>query len=718
MKRMICVLVWMMLAALLIPASIAETAQDITLSIGISSENREMDALYDRLYTDFWRTKERKNPYIDFSVPEGMTAQYLYVCFGDMPESWAIQEEINGEWVDVIEGPKDYHHVVIDLGGRNRFRMTETSGEVCRMKINDLFVFSEGDLPEWVQQWEPTPDKADLLVVTAHTGDEVTAFGGALPTYAGENKMNVIVACMTYSNTTRRSELLNSLWALGVRTYPVIGEYYDAYTNSLEKAYSKWRKQDVRDEMTELIRRYQPDVILTHAVNGEKGHGAHRLCADVLQYVVPRVSQKTFHPESVEKYGTWEVKKLYLHLYEENQIQLNWDAPLAAFGGKTGLEVAKEAVKLHVTQENDNLEVSTEGRTDCTRFGLAYTTVGQDIAGDSFFENVRDASGARITPVPTPVPTPTPQPIKVPCDVEWPEQVPSTELDAKGYPVSGEHVYADYDLGLWFYASPTLVVRIDRIFDPEAVLTWYEAHIYCDLAQEQVGSILYDPEHPQKTHVQTALIARQNQVVFGMNTDYYTYRIGRKTITGMVIRDRNVFFDRVPEANRSQFPNLDTLAMYENGSWQVYHSDELTADEYLAKGAVDVYSFGPYLVRDGEINPFIAKMTNGKTPQPRVAIGMIEPGHYYAMLAEGRIKNKSVGVSIEHMANHMLDAGCVQALNLDGGQTAVMSFMGDQVTRIGKYSGGRTNPRATTEIIGVGHSDLIDPNAKPFYPEP
>ena len=143
MKRMICVLVWMMLAALLIPASIAETAQDITLSIDISSENREMDALYDRLYTNFWRTKERKNPYIDFSVPEGMTAQYLYVCFGDMPESWAIQEEINGEWVDVIEGPKDYHHVVVDLGGRNRFRMTETSGEVCQMKINDLFVFSE-----------------------------------------------------------------------------------------------------------------------------------------------------------------------------------------------------------------------------------------------------------------------------------------------------------------------------------------------------------------------------------------------------------------------------------------------------------------------------------------------------------------------------------------------------------------------------------------------
>lgn len=32
-----------------------------------------------------------------------------------------------------------------------------------------------------------------------------------------------------------------------------------------------------------------------------------------------------------------------------------------------------------------------------------------------------------------------------------------------------------------------------------------------------------------------------------------------------------------------------------------------------------------------------------------------------------------------------------------------------QITRIGKYSGGKTSPRTTTEIIGIGHSDLIDP---------
>lgn len=299
--------------------------------------------------------------------------------------------------------------------------------------------------------------------------------------------------------------------------------------------------------------------------------------------------------------------------------------------------------------------------------------------------------------------------------MEWPGD--AQQKDAKGYLLTGEYVYESDEEGLWFYASPTLVVRVDRKIDSENTQTWYEAHVFCDPEKEPVGSVLYNPEKPQSKHVQAAQIARENQVVWGMNTDYYTYRMGRKTITGMVIRDKQVFFKRVPEANRSQFPNLDTLAMYEDGSWGVYRSDELTAEEYLLRGAVDVFSFGPYLVRNGVINEFVDEMVNGKTEQPRCAIGMIEPGHYYAVLAEGRIRNVSNGVTVGFLAQHMFDAGCKEALNLDGGQTAVMMFMGNQISRIGKYNGGRTSARATTEIIGVGRSDLIDPTLKPEYPK-
>ena len=288
--------------------------------------------------------------------------------------------------------------------------------------------------------------------------------------------------------------------------------------------------------------------------------------------------------------------------------------------------------------------------------------------------------------------------------------------DGRGFLLEGESLYSDEGAGVWFYASPTLVVRIDRKADPEIPLVWYEAHIHVSLEKgERVGSVLMYPEEigkNQKRHVQPAQIARENQVVFAMSTDYYTYRIGRNSIVGAVIRGGQILYDNAPAHNRSKFPNLDTLAMFSDGSWLVFYSDEYTAEELLAMGAVDVFCFGPYLVRDGQLNPFVEMMYSGKTTQPRCAIGMIKPGHYFAALAEGGMARESVGVTIAQLAECMRAAGCTQALNLDGGQTGVILFMGEQISRIAQYSGGRTHPRASTEILGVGRSELAGPAPK------
>lgn len=716
-----------LLCLLLGCCALAQEAQDITEQCTLSSGGKKMTSLFDRKYTSYWNSSEKVAPFIEFTVPQGMTAEYLYICFGEMPSAWAIEEEIDGEWQTLANGSTAYLHAFVELGGKNHFRLIDTSGKKAKFKINEVFVFSEGDVPKWVQRWEPTVEKADMLLLAAHPDDELIFFGGAIPTYAVERGLNVVVAYMSPSNTTRTSELLNGLWSMGVRNYPVIGKFYDGYSSSLTEAYKKWRKNDVREYVSELIRKYKPEVMITHDVNGEYGHGAHRLCADVAQFCVENAAHEDYLPDQVTEYGAWQVKKLYLHLYEENQIVMDWNQPLSSMDNKTGLELAQEAYKLHITQANTDFVVTDEGETSCAKFGLAFTTVGSDIQKDDFMENIpqEDITGGvildpnatpRPTPTPTPEPTPTstpaptPEPIKDNASVSWPED--GLQKDENGFLASGEYVYEDEESGVWFYASPTLIVRIDRVFDAESVDTWYEAHIFCDLAQERLGAILYNPENPTKKHVQAALIAKEKQVVFGMNTDYYTYRLGRNTTTGMVIRSGKVLYDRTPEANRSKFPNLDTLAMFEDGSWEVYHSNELTADEYLAMGAVDVLSFGPYLIKDGERNPFVDESTKGKTDQPRCAIGMITPGHYYAVLAEGRIKNEATGVTIPWLADHMMEKGCETAFNLDGGQTAVMTFMGKQVSRIGKYDGGKTSARATTEIIGIGHSDLIDPEKK------
>ena len=58
----------------------------------------------------------------------------------------------------------------------------------------------------------------------------------------------------------------------------------------------------------------------------------------------------------------------------------------------------------------------------------------------------------------------------------------------------------------------------------------------------------------------------------------------------------------------------------------------------------------------------------------RIAIGMIEPYHYLVILAKGRPDNKYIGVNFDVLAHKMLELGCTEALNLDGGGTACMIF--------------------------------------------
>lgn len=369
----------------------AQEAEDISDQCTFVAKSKyKSSRLHDGAYTTYWTSHKMQNAYLEIKTPQTQSAYGLYICFGEMPAAWEIQHlDAQGQWVRLYAGDTRYMHAYVPLSGADHVRLVDTSGKSTELKINELAVLGQGEIPDWVQRWEPTPQKADLLLLAAHPDDEILYFGGTIPTYAAEQGMNVVVAYMTYSNTTRRSELLNGLWHMGLRTYPVIGTFHDSYAKSLEEAYKKWRKSDVRTFVTALIRRYQPEVMITHDVRGEYGHGAHRLCADAALTCVQSAMDGTFCPESFEPYGGWQVKKLYLHLYEDNALTMDWRIPLSSMGGKTALELAQEAYAMHVTQQSTRFAVEDSGKTSCAAFGLAYSQVGADVQGGDFFENLR-----------------------------------------------------------------------------------------------------------------------------------------------------------------------------------------------------------------------------------------------------------------------------------------------------------------------------------------
>ena len=95
-----------------------------------------------------------------------------------------------------------------------------------------------------------------------------------------------------------------------------------------------------------------------------------------------------------------------------------------------------------------------------------------------------------------------------------------------------------------------------------------------------------------------------------------------------------------------------------------------TTEEYntIYKGQVQegIARFGYTLVTDGEISIYEGEGYTGNRA-PRTAVGITGTGKVVLMVVDGRQEPVSCGGSMEEIAQIMLEAGCVDAINLDGG---------------------------------------------------
>ena len=705
MKKWLTGLLLTLLMLLSVNAAMAAEAVDITSECAFKTAytKRKYTQMTDKKYTSYWESESVQDPHVTVTAPDNQKIASLYICFGNMPASWEVQvSSDNKSWTKAVDGDTSFLHAYVELPEPSKYvRMIVTTGKKYKLRINEFFVLTEGDTPDWVQVWQPTPEKADIMFIATHPDDELIFFGGAIPTYAVERGYDVVAAYFTRSNTTRSSELLNGLWYMGVRTYPVIGGFSDNRQSNMNASYKYAGGQKVVNEwFVELYRKYKPEVVVTQDVDGEYGHSQHKMVSDAAYNAIELAMNEDQFTDLTVAHGTWEVKKFYRHLWKENQIVMDWSVPLASMNGSTGLELATEAYDLfHLTQVTSGFDVTKTGTEyNNTLFGLVRSTVGEDVEKNDFMENIE--LGENAAPAATPAPTKAPA-----------YQALLPEMNEKGFIDEGEFIYSSMSDGLWIFIDQTCKVIIERKSDATQPLRWYEAEIWTDIeAGEMLRTIQNDPVKMAKVRVDASETATKHGVVFAMNTDYYTYRVsvknGRKT--GVVVRDGKILYDDPydeKKANDGRFPNLDMLAFFKDGSMEVYRSYEITAQELVDMGAYAVYSFGPYLMKDGKLSQ--QAYDAGDSKNPRCAVGMVEPGHYVAILAEGRMTGVSGGITINYLAKLMRAKGCVNAFNLDGGQTAVMEFMGTQIMEIAPYDGGNTTARKTSEIMGVGYSEQV-----------
>ncbi|MGN0997952.1 MAG: PIG-L deacetylase family protein [Faecousia sp.] len=402
LRGSVCVLLCLFLAA--VPeAGAAETARDIRGGSLVTAQEgfSNLDGLFDG-------NTVRAQGYPDHSwltLESGEGIGSLYLIFDVEYGGYSVTD--NGTGATAWFGEQGFLHDFLDLEAA--FGAAPVSVTVAfdsgPVRLNELYVFTPGQAPDFVQRWEaPAEGQADLVLFSAHGDDEQLFFAGLLPYYAGELGYQVQVVYLTNHRnltTERCHEMLDGLWTVGVRNYPVFGAFGDYYSLSLEDAYSMFQNAGVSEEelvgfVTEQLRRFKPMVAVGHDVEGEYGHGQHMLYADVLMKAAALSGDPEQYPESAAGFGVWDVPKTYLHLYPENPVVLDWDRPLERFGGMTAYQVTKHlGYPCHKSQFQDfawyftGRETAAQiGKYSPCQYGLYRSTVGPDLKKDDLFENL------------------------------------------------------------------------------------------------------------------------------------------------------------------------------------------------------------------------------------------------------------------------------------------------------------------------------------------
>jgi hypothetical protein len=121
----------------------------------------------------------------------------------------------------------------------------------------------------------------------------------------------------------------------------------------------------------------------------------------------------------------------------------------------------------------------------------------------------------------------------------------------------------------------------------------------------------------------------------------------------------------------------------------------------------------PTLVKDSQVNiTYNEEIMWGSgvgydNGDPRTAVGYTADHHVILFVADGRQDNLSVGVSLPELAQIMIDLGCVEAMNLDGGGSTQMAIGNS-------YVNSPSEQRSVPGILAVVHKDSLGLPKKPL----
>ena len=188
----------------------------------------------------------------------------------------------------------------------------------------------------------------------------------------------------------------------------------------------------------------------------------------------------------------------------------------------------------------------------------------------------------------------------------------------------------------------------------------------------------------------TSDMAEQSSAILAINGDYYG-----ANKRGYVIKNGVLYRDTIRQGDETE-----DLVIYVDGSFAIIDENDISAQELIDSGVVQLFAFGPALVENGELAVSAnEEVTQAKTSNPRTAIGIIDDLHYIIVVSDGRT-SESEGLSLLDLAKLMQSYGCTTAYNLDGGGSSTMVFNGTVVNK--PTTNGKTiTEREVSDIVYI-----------------
>ncbi len=695
---------------------------------------------------------------LTMTFEKGAYPDALFFDFYELPDSYEVLfcdadgGVLERFWTNEIPG----HHVIMPVEVPDAACATLKATDRT-LSISEWYACTNAFVPPFAD----TGERADVLVVLNEPGDELKLFGGLFAQLAGEHGLSVQVDYLTKADAYRTHQCIAVLRGMGIERLPYFGKGRTPRGDSDNAVYNAvGTRAELLERYTKRIRALQPKLILTLDTSRDAARYADHVIADVIRNAAEFAANAERYPGT----EAFAVSKIY-SLSDSGSTVISTETPLYAYEGVTAAELADTLSHLYREERVFRLDMP-----DTVRFALIGTTVGEDEACNDLLEHLStDRFAGYRVPTPTPVPTPepteiptptaTPQPTDLPVSEQTepaetaaaatqtpapteppakrkglfscggkeetpaptaepvaestpeptalptpeptaePTEIPTPEPTAEPTPdpndayflsEDGEEYELDFSAGHWRYKSRVLsidITRTETTISKNRPLVYYVAHIRMREYSSYRSGVHTAYQQPWR-------YVRQEKAVFAITGD--NLDVAEKNLKGLLLR-KGVFY--------SNEAGADTLLIGEDMTLRVLHRKAFTTRQVIDSGVRDTYSFGPILVENGEINEAVGKHHVAHA-NPRCGIGMVEPGYWIAIVTDGRQPHYSYSISLEYFAELFHSLGCTVAYNLDGGSSAAMCFMGEELNKH-LAPGTDDTQRPWIDALMIGYSELL-----------